>query len=381
MLLLNTQNWYQAKLNIPLLRARGLDGTGMYIGHLDTGIQANHPALLDKVTCYQIINEEDELEVAPLIDRSGHGTEMAQIIAEVAPKAHLFAAQTLQAGKDILHTLLALNWLGQEADCRIICLPMGIKRYSPIFEPMLQMLEQKGKLVICAIGNDGFNNFRYPGASRYAFTVGAFDSNEEVPHFSGTYWDHINGLCLKPDVLAPGVDIHCLDKQAQPSLQNGTSPATAIVAGIAALLWQAYPEASVQQIKGALAKSAKMPEEQDYGSRFGNIQPMKALQLLESSTIQTPEVQHNTIARYVDYAFSANLKRQAADTPLQGIIYVGDQIQVSTVLEDVHQNAGLAPQKVRSFATDSMSAVTAIPAFWHLLLKHPNVWQVSGVEG
>ncbi len=89
---------------------------------------------------------------------------------------------------------------------------------------------------------------------------------------------------VQPDVAAPGVDVRSALPGGGHGFKNGTSMATPHVAGVAALLRQAAPGASVGQIKSALAVTARdlgmFGDDIRFG--FGRIQPVDALDALLS---------------------------------------------------------------------------------------------------
>jgi subtilisin family serine protease len=100
-----------------------------------------------------------------------------------------------------------------------------------------------------------------------------------------------HALVTKPDVVAPGVQIYsCVLPVRQPdqtyeyNYMNGTSMATPHVAGVAALLMAAKPDAPVTEIIGALKDTARHPLGADRrpDNRWGHgmIRPVEALKAL-----------------------------------------------------------------------------------------------------
>ena len=96
---------------------------------------------------------------------------------------------------------------------------------------------------------------------------------------------------MKPDLCAPGVSVfsaiptpYVRETGAEPyDRLDGTSMAAPHVSGTAALLWEAFPEASVTQIKQALCSTALRLGStfQNMHSGHGLIQPLPALRKLE----------------------------------------------------------------------------------------------------
>jgi subtilisin family serine protease len=88
---------------------------------------------------------------------------------------------------------------------------------------------------------------------------------------------------VQPDVVAPGVGIISAKPGGGYQSMDGTSTATPHVAGVAALLWQAKPDATVDQIELAIRQTCVKLDGEDpqrYGG--GLIDPLAALAALTS---------------------------------------------------------------------------------------------------
>lgn len=177
-----------------------------------------------------------------------------------------------------------------------------------------------GVLSVIAAGNDGpyTQSVGSPGTSRKALTVGATYKK----NYLGQYWNNYdpkvdnltsfssrgpviwgNGVINKPDVVAPGALIcaarydsifpegahryykPCLDdKHVQLA---GTSMATPIVAGLAALIKQKYPQMTPEEIKSLIKLTAKDFENKIYAQGTGRVDAKEAL---EAQFIATGEL-------------------------------------------------------------------------------------------
>ena len=149
---------------------------------------------------------------------------------------------------------------------------------------------------IGAIGNENHGNSSSPGNVYNAFSVGALEKRVrgklDVAFFSSGASlvfpkDPDKNLVTKPDVVAPGVQVHsCIPPEKRSdgtylyTYMDGTSMATPHVAGVAALLMAAHPDASVKEIISVLKETAKHPgggeNRPDNRWGYGMIRPMEA---------------------------------------------------------------------------------------------------------
>lgn len=144
-----------------------------------------------------------------------------------------------------------------------------------------------GVSVVIAGGNEGSiygadGNLRSPGTSRKAITVAASDDFDNVADFSSRgpiSWFDSEGdenILVKPDVIAPGVNI-CAARIGEGFrgdlckygtshiVKSGTSMAAPHVSGAVALIKQAHPDWSPEEIKMALRNTAVSISGYDYG--------------------------------------------------------------------------------------------------------------------
>lgn len=104
-----------------------------------------------------------------------------------------------------------------------------------------------------AAGNEGEGATRSPGNYAQALSVGAVDAGAQVPWFSGserTSWG------IVPDIVAPGVDVWSTAPGDGFAIMQGTSMATPHISGLAALLLEARPAATIDMVEQAIMQSA-----------------------------------------------------------------------------------------------------------------------------
>ncbi len=242
-------------------------GKNITIAVLDTGIDSTHPALQGKVKAAYTFNRKKWLPELqkPSLDtdaEDNHGTHVAGLICGkkigVAPQATLISGVLLPNRRGMISNFeLAIDWLIDNPEIQIVNISAGVKGYESSWERYLDFLVMTGILPICAIGNEGPNTSRRPGNFRSVFSVGATDRNDRVASFSSSSTLFVdNELYTVPNLVAPGKEIYSSVTGGYKAL-NGTSMATPIVSGIAALYLEKYPDISVLQLKDELERSCK----------------------------------------------------------------------------------------------------------------------------
>lgn len=282
--------WGLKQLDVPKLWAEGLTGKGVLVGHLDTGVDSKHPALKGRI---EEFGEWDFLgrkkpKASPR-DSGDHGTHTAATICGVgvngkhvgvAPGAKLFSGLVIEGGNTTARILGGLDWLVRN-NVRIVSMSLGYPGYDPVFLELIRRLLRRNILPVFAIGNEGPNTSRSPGNYPGAFAIGALDDSKHTADFSGSQHFKRKRDPNKPNVVAPGVDVISARPGGGYQTMDGTSMATPHVAGVAALLLEAKPQATGQQLMRALKRSAQpLAAEPPLRHGTGLIQPVKAVALL-----------------------------------------------------------------------------------------------------
>lgn len=277
---------------------KGLDGTGVRVCIVDSGIDTTHQDLsgMNLVAWRDFVNNEEQP-----YDDQGHGTSMAGILVAngwmegVAPKVELVVAKALSGngtGDDGV-VADAIDWC-VEQNVQIISLSLG---GAPGLIPFSifggrdssdaadDAIDQ-GIVVIAAAGNDGGpdddGDVAHPSSERLVISVGGH--TEDGSHWSGSSIGDNNGNLIplilprqdphkKPEVVAPAEGVPVINNDGTWSIVDGTSAATVYVTGAIALLLEAVPSlaanessgssATVVQIKQALMDTSKPQPSQD----------------------------------------------------------------------------------------------------------------------
>jgi serine protease AprX len=263
------------------LHARGLDGSGVTVAIVDTGIDASHPDLAGA----HLVAWADLAGGRPdPYDLDGHGTHVAALVAGQgplrggAPGVDLIAVKVFASDGTASDQRVA-DGIGFAVahGAAIIGLSLGGGTF-PILgsasENAAQAAVGKGVLVVAAAGNDGPDNgdVRSPASAQGVIAVAAVDEGLHVARFSSRGSDVspiVNGLGLarkspdqKPEVAAPGDNIMSAWLDHGYAAATGTSMAVPFVVSALALMLQAHPGArphdanGVEAVKGWLAGSA-----------------------------------------------------------------------------------------------------------------------------
>lgn len=259
--------WGLAELGAPDLWKQGLTGKGVLVGHLDTGADGKHPALKGAIADFA---EFDMLgrprKPAPRPhDTDEHGTHTAATIAGrpaggrsvgVAPGAGLASALVIEGGDVVARVLGGMDWaIGRGV--RVLSMSLGFQGWWDDFIPLVDRLRALNVLPVFAVGNEGPGSSRSPGNYWQALSVGASDRRARVADFSSSQRFKRARDPVVPDLLAPGVEIVSARPGGGYQAMDGTSMATPHVAGLAALLWQARPEATAVDIERAIFTSCR----------------------------------------------------------------------------------------------------------------------------
>jgi len=260
------------QIGAPTAWAAGLDGTGVKVAVLDTGIDSAHPDLAGKIFAQRNFTEGEEDD----LDHVGHGTHVASTIAGTGSKYKGVApGASVLDGKVCIEFGCAESWIvagmqwAAESGAQVVNLSLGggdTPEIDPVEQAVNDLTARFGTLFVIAAGNSGFlgdGSLSSPASADAALAVGAVDKSDVLAPFSSR-GPRVGDAGVKPEITAPGVDIVAarskdgfLGDAGQLYMPlSGTSMATPHVAGSAAILTQQHPTWTAQQRKALLTGSA-----------------------------------------------------------------------------------------------------------------------------
>ncbi|WP_067686392.1 S8 family serine peptidase [Actinoplanes awajinensis] len=273
--------------------AAALTGAGVGVALLDTGV-----APVAGLPAAQLVNGPDlsfesQSDDLRYLDTYGHGTHMAGIIigndtasgsVGIAPKAKLTSIKlgTANGAVDVSQVIAAIDWVVEHRNddpaspIRVLNLSYGSGGNPNAWTDPLQFAVEQawkaGIVVVAAAGNDGNGSttLANPATDPFVLSVGATATkgtsatgDDELATFT-----NLASQEKQPDVLAPGESIASLRDPGSnidntyPSARtgttlfrgSGTSQAAAVTSAAVALLLQARPSYTPDQVKDVLKR-------------------------------------------------------------------------------------------------------------------------------
>lgn len=276
-------------IGLPDARAMNLTGDGQTIVFIDDGVQFNHPYLDGVVLDGQCTSLEvcgsDYMNSGiksggPHRGDGTHGSMVAGIIAGqanrsapggIAPKTKLISIDNNSGQGEGL--IRAMDWiLSVHKKHNIVALSASIGApnfggvrggsgkcsFDTALTNRIRSLVEAGISVVFAAGNGGsLSNLDYPACLPEVISVGALKSTGEIQDYSN--------ISNTITVLAPA-DVISANGSFGYFIGGGTSSAAPVVAGTVALLKQANPNATPEEIKKSLQSSRKRIDDVLWGN-------------------------------------------------------------------------------------------------------------------
>jgi subtilisin family serine protease len=307
-------------LQIPALHTFGLSGRGVLVAHFDAGYDLlSHPCFNTTrfTAAWDFVDDDLDVSVDPRSgDDGSHGIYTLSVLAGNRPGELVGAAYG--ANFALARTERSSIELATEEDLWIAALEWADALGADVISSSLRFLEtrpassgytwrdmdgatafvtraanlaaQRGMLVVNGAGNEGEQRYRNtlvaPADGVNVLAVGAVGFDGQRANFSSVGPTADKPPRLKPDVMAPGESVYAADPYGFDSYTqiSGTSLSTPLVAGVVALLLEAYPEATPLQILAALRATSSQSNRPDRRMGWGIVRGLAAHAYIPSIT-------------------------------------------------------------------------------------------------
>ncbi|KAF0708392.1 hypothetical protein AaE_013230 [Aphanomyces astaci] len=269
--------WGVKKIQAPALWANGIEGDGIVVANIDSGVRYTHESLESnwrrEYGWFDPYNKTNQLPD----DKWGHGTSVMGVMVGtkgigVAPKAKWIACKWCNNSCDELMMVECAQFLlcphnndGNKCDPskapHVINGSFGRHTRNFSLEDIIAKWRVAGIIPVFAIGNHGRKGCTYsgyPGMSPQVIAVGNTDANDFLALDSSLGPSVLNKTIIKPDISAPGENIRSAGHLSDDSFitASGTSVAAPHVSGAIALYLSVNKGASYDQVYRALTEHA-----------------------------------------------------------------------------------------------------------------------------
>ncbi len=148
-----------------------------------------------------------------------------------------------------------------------------------------EIASSKGIFISVSAGNEGNKNWHYiiaPSDAPNVLSIGAVDSLDQKAYFS-SFGPSADGR-VKPDVTAMGHADAFQGSNGSIVRGSGTSFSSPVLAGLAACLWQAFPDISNLELNEAIKKSGRNYHNPNDGIGYGTADFLLAYYYLQSQS-------------------------------------------------------------------------------------------------
>jgi serine protease AprX len=377
--------------------APALDGDGLVVAVIDTGVDGTHPALADRVIASVDLSAPPSMPCPDF----GHGTWVASIIAGVAtsqlsagvaPEAEIVSVKVVNNCHESSLQRIAdgIDWVLDHPEYGIDVVNLSIGDKTPsgpdtdVAEAAVDRAVEHGLTVVTAAGNEpGLGMVATPASAERAITVGSMTDPWALSDGLGfraspfTSSGPTAEARVKPDVMGPPANTGAASGGGA-ATHGGTSGAAAFVSGVALLMLDANPGLGPRSVKERLMATAhdwgRPGIDEDYGA--GRLDAYAALQAAGAPLATPPATPaHRTFPGRA--APGAPVVHQVvvtdAGTPLVATLFPDppDRLPAGAPVElDLRlQGPGVDEQALTTYRQRSLALASPVPGTYTLTVS------------
>lgn len=279
-------SWAVDKVQAKDVWALGYRGENIKVGVVDGYLDRNHVQLSSQVAYSAQFNNEINDP-----SKNRHGTHVSGIIAAdgdkglavgIAPRSRIVSGQFMNnSGSGSIATAVIAMTAVADQGAKVINLSWGGAPCIENLKSAIQSLSNRGILIVTSAGNEGDDSDYKPTypAAFMAFNqlnIASSGSTDLLSYFSNRGYKTVNLAAPGENIIStvPGNNVESMD---------GTSMAAPLVAGSAALLMSAFPQATAQQIKNSLLRTVDIVAIRNQTQSGGRLNVYRAYQDLKNT--------------------------------------------------------------------------------------------------
>lgn len=248
------EQWFLSKIGAPAAWDQTKGSENINVAVIDGKVDITHPELINRIVDpYDIVNHS-----ASFNTYDDHATHVAGIIAAemdngaggagIAPHVKIIPINVFHGDSADVSDAIAGVSYAVNHHAKIINMSMGVYHYSYLMDSAIQDAYQHGILIVAAAGNDSTSLKSYPASYNHVISVSSVDENSKISPFSNF------GSTI--DIAAPGENILSTLPGNSYGYMSGTSMASPMVSGVAALVLSKNPNLTPDQVEGILNNTA-----------------------------------------------------------------------------------------------------------------------------
>jgi hypothetical protein len=400
--LYESEQWYAQRIHAVRGWATALEQLGslehlarVRVAVIDSGVDFSHPDLAGRLMSgWNYVTPG-----TPPQDDYGHGTHMTGLIAAnfnngqglvgLAPQVEILPYRTLnQDGAGSMTNVATAIQAAANSNARIINLSLYLNNSHPLLEDAVRHADARGSLLIAAAGNCVAGvpcptPVRYPAVYPEVLAVGATTIQDVRASYSavgpeldlvapgGSVAARILSTWPLEETLRCGAQNFRLEDGAAYCYSTGTSSATALVSGGAALLFSLQPQLSAADVRAILVETAQplVQPESEVGAGRLNLRTAIRRLVPANLTIEPARVGHSAFTGPMLAANDGQMGIAQAEIPEPQLTAWGDESRTL---------APIGPPKAIT-RTLTLANPSLTPMIWEATLQSGASW--LSIEG